>query len=153
MGRTACTEPQCLYKGALYLFYLYLTNCMQPSPSSKKNTSRSSGSWEIIRILWYQNLHHSIQTASHLFFWTTLIQSSPFNLISLRFILLISYLRFCVSEGLFILVFVPKLSLFLCYLLYTCPFFPFFPVALRPNAGHGLNLDVSRSHTTTHHSR
>jgi len=24
MGRTACTEPQCLYKGALYL-YLYTT--------------------------------------------------------------------------------------------------------------------------------
>jgi hypothetical protein len=24
MGRTACTEPQCLYKGALYLFYLKL---------------------------------------------------------------------------------------------------------------------------------
>jgi len=22
MGRTACTEPQCLYKGALYLFYI-----------------------------------------------------------------------------------------------------------------------------------
>ena len=21
MGRTACTEPQCLYKGALYLYY------------------------------------------------------------------------------------------------------------------------------------
>jgi hypothetical protein len=21
MGRTACTEPQCLYKGALYFFY------------------------------------------------------------------------------------------------------------------------------------
>jgi hypothetical protein len=30
----------------------------------------------------------------------------------------------------------------------------FFPVALRPNAGHGLLiLEVSRSHTTTHHSR
>ena len=30
----------------------------------------------------------------------------------------------------------------------------FFPVALRPNAGHGLlMLEVSRSHTTTHHSR
>ena len=27
-------------------------------------------------------------------------------------------------------------------------------VALRPNAGHGLLiLEVSRSHTTTHHSR
>jgi len=32
--------------------------------------------------------------------------------------------------------------------------FTFFSVALRPNAGHGLLiLDVSRSHTTTHHSR
>jgi len=30
----------------------------------------------------------------------------------------------------------------------------FFPVALRPNAGHDLLiLEVSRSHTTTHHSR
>ena len=30
----------------------------------------------------------------------------------------------------------------------------FFSVALRPNAGHGfLILEVSRSHTTTHHSR
>jgi len=30
----------------------------------------------------------------------------------------------------------------------------FFFVALRPNAGHGLLiLEVSRSHTTTHHSR
>ena len=30
----------------------------------------------------------------------------------------------------------------------------FFPVALRPNAGHGLLiLDVSRSHTAMHHSR
>ena len=24
MGRTACTEPQCLYRGALYLFYVLL---------------------------------------------------------------------------------------------------------------------------------
>jgi hypothetical protein len=32
--------------------------------------------------------------------------------------------------------------------------FFFAAVALRPNAGHGLLiLDVSRSHTTTHHSR
>jgi hypothetical protein len=30
----------------------------------------------------------------------------------------------------------------------------FFSVALRPNAGHGLLiLEVSRSYTTTHHSR
>ena len=25
MGRTACTEPQCLYKGALYFTLLYFT--------------------------------------------------------------------------------------------------------------------------------
>ena len=32
--------------------------------------------------------------------------------------------------------------------------FPTLPVALRLNAGHGLLiLEVSRSHTTTHHSR
>jgi hypothetical protein len=34
----------------------------------------------------------------------------------------------------------------------TSFFFP--PVALRPNAGHGLLiLEVSRSHTTTHYNR
>ena len=33
-------------------------------------------------------------------------------------------------------------------------FFFLFSVALRPHAGHGLLiLEVSRSHTTTHHSR
>ena len=26
MGRTACTEPQCLYKGAIYLFLTFI--CM-----------------------------------------------------------------------------------------------------------------------------
>jgi len=25
MGRTACTEPQCLYKGALYLYFYFAT--------------------------------------------------------------------------------------------------------------------------------
>ena len=30
MGRTACTEPQCLYKGALYLYLLYL--CLRTGP-------------------------------------------------------------------------------------------------------------------------
>jgi len=30
MGRTACTEPQCLYKGALYLFFFVpTTKCME----------------------------------------------------------------------------------------------------------------------------
>ena len=24
MGHTACTEPQCLYKGALYLYHFYI---------------------------------------------------------------------------------------------------------------------------------
>ena len=37
---------------------------------------------------------------------------------------------------------------------FTLLIYLFFPVALRPNAGHGLLMfEVSRSHTTTHHSR
>ena len=28
MDRTACTEPQCLYKGALYLFFYHTRNKM-----------------------------------------------------------------------------------------------------------------------------
>jgi hypothetical protein len=31
MGRTACTEPQCLYKGALYRFTLRLSYSWYPS--------------------------------------------------------------------------------------------------------------------------
>jgi len=35
----------------------------------------------------------------------------------------------------------------------TVPTYCFFFVALRPNAGHGIHiLEVSRAHTTTHHS-
>jgi len=38
MGRTACTEAQCLYKGALYLFDMYVlrdggTICQGRSPT------------------------------------------------------------------------------------------------------------------------
>jgi len=31
MGRTACTEPQCLYKGALYLTFSFFTECESAS--------------------------------------------------------------------------------------------------------------------------
>ena len=49
MGRTACTEPQCLYKGAVYL-YLYLSVRNAPSINfaagritSMKNSSDTIG--------------------------------------------------------------------------------------------------------------
>jgi len=32
MGRTACTEPQCLYKGALYLTSVPVQGCNLPLP-------------------------------------------------------------------------------------------------------------------------
>jgi len=37
MGRTACTEPQCLYKGALYLFTSILMSrpSVQAQPTQK----------------------------------------------------------------------------------------------------------------------
>jgi hypothetical protein len=48
----------------------------------------------------------------------------------------------------------PCLDLFQVILFATIFHFSFFPVALRPNAGHGfISLQVSRSHTTTHRSR
>jgi len=28
MGRTACTEPQCLYKGEIYLYHFYLEDAV-----------------------------------------------------------------------------------------------------------------------------
>jgi len=40
MGRTACTEPQCLYKGDLYL-YLYLYLFMFFSVEVKTQTFRT----------------------------------------------------------------------------------------------------------------
>jgi len=40
------------------------------------------------------------------------------------------------------------------HIVYIFYFLFFFAVTLRPNVGHGLLiLDVSRSHTTTHHSQ
>jgi len=36
MGRTACTEPQCLYKGVLY-FYLYFMNTKYKFPYWRMN--------------------------------------------------------------------------------------------------------------------
>ena len=42
----------------------------------------------------------------------------------------------------------------LFYVIYLFIYLFIFAVALRPNASHGLLiLEVSRSHTTTHHSR
>jgi len=47
MGRTACTEPQCLYKGALYLFHLYSDTTL----SMRMNQSRNSkGCHCVIRV-------------------------------------------------------------------------------------------------------
>ena len=39
MGRTACTESQCLYKGALYLFYVAIR--FTGNPTDYKNCSNT----------------------------------------------------------------------------------------------------------------
>ena len=38
MGRTACTEPQCLYKGELYLFYFFTTKNGPWTPEDEGDT-------------------------------------------------------------------------------------------------------------------
>ena len=45
MDRTACTEPQCLYKGALYLYLLFLKSTVQ-------NKDRHAGKQRIIKSTW-----------------------------------------------------------------------------------------------------
>ena len=39
MGRRACTEPQCLYKGALYFYILYIGNSL---PTLRNNLQGST---------------------------------------------------------------------------------------------------------------
>ena len=59
MGRTACTEPQCLYKGALYC-YLY----MEVAPFSQ---------------LWYQSPKFCMHILFLIYFVTVLHVLSYFN--------------------------------------------------------------------------
>jgi len=43
MGRTACTEPQCLYKGALYVTFIPIDHCILKNVSYRwKNCYGSS---------------------------------------------------------------------------------------------------------------
>ena len=51
MGRTACTEPQCLYKGALYLTFLQWTGWLWKCSMIPSRGKRVS-------------LLHSVQTSS-----------------------------------------------------------------------------------------
>jgi len=55
VGCTACTEPQCLYKGALYLYiYLYTNTFLTPITSEVMGEINP---WSFIlpgNILWYQ---------------------------------------------------------------------------------------------------
>jgi hypothetical protein len=43
MGRTACTEPQCLYKGDLYLYLLLGDRCFHELPFILRITSIVEG--------------------------------------------------------------------------------------------------------------
>jgi hypothetical protein len=51
MGRTACTEPQCLYKGELYLLYL-TTSDKHSALERASNSITSCGSSSALPALW-----------------------------------------------------------------------------------------------------
>jgi len=59
MGRTACTEPQCLYKGALYLYLLPLLGIKRPgrqadcwNPSSAMVNISQSNFFTLPHLVW-----------------------------------------------------------------------------------------------------
>ena len=56
MGRTACTEPQCLYKGALYLFFLTMLASRMRYQEHSYNFS-GGNSAEMSKVTYESNLH------------------------------------------------------------------------------------------------
>ena len=81
MGRTACTEPQCLYKGALYLFYasyLYLFSASLTNWCRFSRTQRIYG--EFIAPVTIQNTHVFMQSVRYLArLWPIWIISTEFH--------------------------------------------------------------------------
>jgi len=61
MGRTACTEPQCLYKGALYLYLLHFI----PILISLNNFMVTQNSMRMHYIHIYPQTLISLQNISH----------------------------------------------------------------------------------------
>jgi hypothetical protein len=64
MGRTACTEPQYLYKGAIYLFYLkYYSNnqIMEHGARSKDSVGELQlYPWKVQKKIWMEILNNKI---------------------------------------------------------------------------------------------
>ena len=52
MGRTACTEPQCLYKGALYLHLTKFYSLKRITPGKPVNIRGSTLFLERLQICW-----------------------------------------------------------------------------------------------------
>jgi hypothetical protein len=153
MGRTACTEPQCPYKGVLYLFRTcpewpwdppsLLYNGYRVFPRGKERSGRDADplptssvvGLEIVELYFYFPYRpYGLYRASGP------VQGWPLPL----YILKIFFFNFDTNLSIIILlkcghIFSPEVLFFM---------------ALRSNAGHGLLIhEVSRSHTTTQHSR
>ena len=47
MGRTACTEPQCLYKGALYLKFNNVTQTANGRPQEATDCQLQDAEWRL----------------------------------------------------------------------------------------------------------
>ena len=56
MGRTACTEPQCLYKGALVLFYFYWLHVCPSAWNDSATTGRIFIKFDIL--VFFESVEH-----------------------------------------------------------------------------------------------
>ena len=57
MGRTACTEPQCLYKGDLYVFFYMIKNTELLHVSALAGPSPGSTLIVVVCLIHYQLMY------------------------------------------------------------------------------------------------
>jgi len=147
LGASNSWKPQGLSRPVMGL--LYLLSLRVKGVIIDTNHALPSGMWH--RLVWYTdtNILNKYKNTS---MFVLVSGSSNYRIFGLKYRSRVSNprpttLHYATRGHIY------NLSI-LCYKYHTLSTALFLCVALRPNAGHGLLiLDVSRSHTTTHHSR
>jgi hypothetical protein len=152
MGRTACTEPQCLSRRAIPLLPLWAVRPVQSfSACTRVNFTLPFLRGKKIE-RGSRKFHKEMLSNFQKYKWTIKLSlysvkqfATVCGTLTVQFLSFWNFSTTQVSQRYTVTNF--KVKHLRCVL-------PIFFVALRPKVGHGLLiLEVSRSHTTTQHSR